>query len=163
MSPADWQPFCLGLDVLIILQGNMCCLSHYVGPGHAYVVGLIKYGHNLVVVVHTVTSVSSWSVLPYAWWLHQVEAFSAFLAICAGNSPVSGEFPAQRSVTRSFDVFIDPRLNKRLSKHHEAGDLECHRTHYDVTYRLPHRQKNPVAVLAKKSCLAGTHWSNPGG
>ena len=27
-----------------------------------------------------------------------------------------GEFPAQRSVTRSFDVFFDLRLNKRLSK-----------------------------------------------
>ena len=33
-----------------------------------------------------------------------------------GNSPVPGEFPAQRPVTRSFDVFVDLRLNKRLSK-----------------------------------------------
>ena len=29
---------------------------------------------------------------------------------------VTGEFPAQRPVTRSFDVFFDLRLNKRLSK-----------------------------------------------
>ena len=41
---------------------------------------------------------------------------SALLAICAGNSPVPGEFPTQRPVTRSFDVFLDLRLNKRLSK-----------------------------------------------
>ena len=34
----------------------------------------------------------------------------------AGNSPVSGEFPAQRPVTRSFDVFFDLRPNKQLSK-----------------------------------------------
>ena len=27
-----------------------------------------------------------------------------------------GEFPAQRPVTQSFDVFFDLRLNKRLSK-----------------------------------------------
>ena len=46
-----------------------------------------------------------------------METFSALLAICAGNSPVSGEFPAQRPVTRSFDVFFDLRLIKRLSKH----------------------------------------------
>ena len=40
-----------------------------------------------------------------------METFSALLAICAGNSPVvSGEFPAQRPVTRSFDVFFDLRL-----------------------------------------------------
>ena len=51
-----------------------------------------------------------------AWWRHQMERFSALLAICAGNSPVPGEFPAQRPVTRSFDVCFDLRLNKRLSK-----------------------------------------------
>ena len=41
---------------------------------------------------------------------------SALLAICAGNSPLTGEFPAQRPVTRSFDVFFDLRLNKRFIK-----------------------------------------------
>ena len=51
-----------------------------------------------------------------SWWRHQMETFSALLAICAGNSPVSCEFPAQRPVTRSFDVFFDLCLNKRLSK-----------------------------------------------
>ena len=50
-----------------------------------------------------------------AWWRHQMETFSALLAICARNSPVPGEFPAQRPVTRSFDVFFDLHLNKRLS------------------------------------------------
>ena len=52
-----------------------------------------------------------------AWLRHQMETFSALLAICAGNSPVPTEFPAQRPVTRSCDVFFDLRLNKRLSKH----------------------------------------------
>ena len=51
-----------------------------------------------------------------SWWRHQMETFSALLALCAGNSPVSGEFPTQRPVTRSFDVFFDLCLNKRLSK-----------------------------------------------
>ena len=50
------------------------------------------------------------------WWHHQMETFSALLAICAGNSPVPGEFPTQRPVTRSFDVYFDLRPNKRLSK-----------------------------------------------
>ena len=54
--------------------------------------------------------------MPTAWWRHQMETISALLAICAGNSPVSGEFPAQGPVTRSFDVFFDLCLNKRLSK-----------------------------------------------
>ena len=42
----------------------------------------------------------------YPWWRHQMETFSALLALCVGNSPVSGEFPTQRPVTRSFDVFF---------------------------------------------------------
>ena len=51
-----------------------------------------------------------------------METFSAQLAIWVENSPVPGEFPAQRPVTRSFDVFFDLRLNERLSNR-EAGDL----------------------------------------
>ena len=45
-----------------------------------------------------------------------METFSALLAICAGNSPVTGEFPSPRSVTQSFDVYLIGALNKRLSK-----------------------------------------------
>ena len=56
-----------------------------------------------------------------------METFSALLAICARNSPVSGEFPAQGPVTRSFDVWINGWVNNR-----EAGDLRCYRAHYDV-------------------------------
>ena len=38
------------------------------------------------------------------------------VTLCAGNSLATGEFSSQRPVTRSFDVFFDRRLNKRLSK-----------------------------------------------
>ena len=53
------------------------------------------------------------------WWRHQMGTFSALLALCAGHSPVTGvtgEFPSQRPVTRSFAVFFDLCLNKRFSK-----------------------------------------------
>ena len=36
-----------------------------------------------------------------------MKTFFALLAIYVGNSPVTGEFPAQRPVTRSFDIFFD--------------------------------------------------------
>ena len=39
--------------------------------------------------------------------------FSALLAHCAGNSPVTGEFLTQKPVTQSFDVVFDLRLNKQ--------------------------------------------------
>ena len=45
-----------------------------------------------------------------------METFSALLTLFVGNSPVTGEFPSQRPVTRSFVVFFDLHLKKRLSK-----------------------------------------------
>ena len=48
--------------------------------------------------------VIKWSYFPRYW------------PFVRGNSPVPSEFPAQRPVTRSLDVFFDLHLNKRLSK-----------------------------------------------
>ena len=42
-----------------------------------------------------------------------METFPELLAICARNSPVTGEFHTQRPVTQSFDVYFDLRLNKQ--------------------------------------------------
>ena len=67
-----------------------------------------------------------------SWWRHQMETFSALLALCAGNSPISGEFPAQRPVMRSFDVFFDLSLINGWVNTREAGDLRRYRAHYDV-------------------------------
>ena len=72
---------------------------------------VLKWRHSGLLIRHvTAEDRHSW------WWRHQMETFSALLAICAGNSPVSGEFPAQRPVTRSFDIIFDVHLNKQLSK-----------------------------------------------
>ena len=49
---------------------------------------------------------------------------SALLAIC--------EFPAQRPVTQSLDVFVDLRLNKRLSKQSWGWWFETPSPHYGV-------------------------------
>ena len=46
-----------------------------------------------------------------SWWRHQMVIFSALLVLWEANSPVT-----QRPVTRSFDVFFDLCLNKRLRK-----------------------------------------------
>ena len=98
---------------------NMVCVYHQVDLSHG---AYVKTWGGLV-------ARALWTFI--AWWRHQMETFSALLAICAGNSPVSGEFPAQRPVTRSFDVLFDLRLSKRVNNR-EAGDLRRHRAHYDV-------------------------------
>ena len=78
-----------------------------------------------------------------SWWRHLMETFSELLAICAGNSPVPGEFSAQRPVTRSFDVFFDLRPNKRLSKQSWGRWFETlsrslwHHNNVLFSFRLP--------------------------
>ena len=71
-----------------------------------------------------------------SWWRHQIEIFPALLALCEGNSPVTGEFPSQRSVMRRFDVFFELRLNNGWANHRDVGDLRHHWFHYDVTVMI---------------------------
>ena len=67
------------------------------------------------------------------WWRHQMKTFSALLAICAGNSPVTGEFPAHKGQWRGALMFslICAWMNGWVNNR-EAGDLRCHPAHYDV-------------------------------
>ena len=63
----------------------------------------------------------------------KMETFSSLMALCEGNPPVTGGFPSQRPVTRSFEVFLDLHLNKRLTNNRDAGGLRRHHAHYDAT------------------------------
>ena len=69
----------------------------------------------------------------FTWWRHQNGNILRVTGPLWGESNVTGGFPSQRPVTWSFDVFFDFRLNKRLNKNRDAGDLKRHRAHYDVT------------------------------
>ena len=73
-----------------------------------------------------------------------MEAFSALLALCEWNPPVTIGFPSQRLVTQSFDIFFDVHLNKRLSICRYTGDLERHGAHCDVTLMLCRTIKNVI-------------------
>ena len=59
---------------------------------------------------------SCWKSLSLSWWRHQLGTFSVSLALCAGNSSNTGEFPSQMPVARSCDVLFDLRQNIRYSK-----------------------------------------------
>ena len=91
--------------------------------------------------------------ISFTWWRHQMETFSALLAFCAGNSPVSGEFPSQRPVARSFDVFFDLRLIKRLSKYSRGWGSE-------TLSRPLWRHCNVVVLLWSIICFWSIHSIN---
>ena len=55
-----------------------------------------------------------------------METFSALLALCAGNSSVTGEFLSQRPVTRSLMFSLIWVSTNVWINNREAGDLRCH-------------------------------------
>ena len=65
------------------------------------------------------------------WWRHELETFSALLTISA----VTGEFPAQRPVTRSFDILLIFLINGWVNNG-KARHLRRYRANYEVTVRI---------------------------
>ena len=88
------------------------CVQISLGPSTQYIPLRVYHTGGF----NALNAISSLSTVSRPWCRHQMETFSALLTLCAGNSPVTGDFPSPRPVKRSFDVFFDLRLNKRLSK-----------------------------------------------
>ena len=74
-----------------------------------------RESYKAFIIYHYVNTLGHLISLLVLWRRHQMETFSALLAICVGNPSITGEFPSQRPVTRSFDVLFGLPLNKRLS------------------------------------------------
>ena len=89
------------------------------------------------------------------WKRHQMEIFSALLAFCVGKSPVIGEFPAQRPVTQSFDVFADLHQNEWLSKQSRGWWFETlsHPLWHHSSVSHPKATNEPVTWLHMFYCL----------
>ena len=76
-----------------------------------------------------------------------METFSELLALCVGNSPVNGEFSSQRPVTRSFDVSLDMRLNKRWSEQSSGWSFE-------TPSRSSWRHYNALCIIRGMYCVS---------
>ena len=74
----------------------------------------------------------SYAYICISWWRHQMETFSALLVICSGTSPVTGEFPTQRSVPLNLLFSLICACINGWENNRKAGDLRRHRTHLDV-------------------------------
>ena len=98
--------------------GAVQATSHYVNQWWlVYWCIYASLGLNEIDLEHTRATMVLWFQFDeIKKWHHQMETFSAVLALCEGNPPVTGGFHSQRPLTWSFDVFFDLFLNKRLSK-----------------------------------------------
>ena len=94
------------------------------------------------------------------WLQCDVETFSALLALYAGNSPITGEFPKQRPVARSFDVFSDLRLIKRSSKQSRGWWFETpSRSLWNHCILYPLLGSADATVIHKNICVKHTKWA----
>ena len=82
-----------------------------------------------------------------SWWRHQMETFSALLAICTGNSPVPRWIPHTKASDAELWCFLWSASEKNsLVNNREAGDLRRHRTYYDVTVMIATSSLSSLAV-----------------
>ena len=75
-----------------------------------------NYGTNETYLTYSEYHSIGWLATEGPWCRHQMETFSALLALCVGNAPVTGGLPPQRPVVRSFDVLFELLLNTHLSE-----------------------------------------------
>ena len=105
------------------------------------VIGFKKTGENSITVMQCTRGGPRYLLGSDIWWRLQMETFSALLAICAGNSPVTGEFHTHKGQWRGALMFSlicppppppPPPINSCVNNR-DAGDLRRHHDHYDVT------------------------------
>ena len=124
MSSRIERPFCLGLNVLIIIYS---CYSAALFEFH-----ISNTAGNIMLAMKT----SNGNI-------------SAPLALCVGNSLVTGEFHSQRPVTCNFDVFFDLPLNKQLSK-----QPICQRFEMPLHSLWRHHNVKPLwKPIGKQACI----------
>ena len=135
----QWRNFCLGINALKGLSAMLKTVvtSSVHGPlfhqwsGPAFQDDVIKWKH-----------------------------FSTLLSLCAGNSPVTGEFPSQSPVTALMFSLICAWINCWVNNR-DAGDLRCHGAHYDVTVILSDVQ-NKVWASEIRHYNVFSHWLKTG-
>ena len=81
---------------------------------------------------------------PHAWWRHQMKTILALLALCAGNSPVSGKFSALKTSNARLFSLICTWINGWVNDQ-DAGNLRRNRAPYEVT-------------VMNKDSIKTSHW-----
>ena len=65
-------------------------------------------------------------------WRHQMETFSALLALCEGNPPVTGGFPSQSQCRGDLMFSLVCAWTNNWANNRDVDGLRRHSAHYDV-------------------------------
>ena len=121
-----WYYLCISCGHIIIITSDLVLSNRFLG--HAAVISNVQFQYTFYCLVYSTFS----RKLPLFSWIQQgltenkstslrlmswcCQTVSHYLNIFRVTGHLCGEFPAEGPVTRSYDVFFDLRLNKRLSK-----------------------------------------------
>ena len=94
------------------------------------ILNLVKYH---LAEISSVPEVKHTGSALHPWWRHQMETFSALLALCAVNSPVTGEYPSQRLWRGTLMFSLICAWTNGWVNTRDASDFRRHHTHCDVT------------------------------
>ena len=87
------------------------------------------------------------------WWRHQMETFSALLALCAGNSPSPVNSPHKGQWRGNLIFSLICAWINCWENNREAGDLRRRCAHYDVTVMGSYVNSERDHVRAQKRVL----------
>ena len=123
--------------------------------------------------------ITSLPLVAKSWWRHQMETFSALLALCAGNSPVPVNSPHKGQWRGALMFsFIYAWINDWVNNR-EAGDLRRQDGHYDVIVmcysmmdkettdketfwlHVPLEQHHVTIFMSMPKLLCRTHFQAP--
>ena len=87
---------------------------------------LNQYDIGMFYLYHILFHISS------SWWRHKMETFSALLALCVGNSPITGQWPYKGQWRGALMFSLICAWMNGWVNHREVGDLRRHHAYYNV-------------------------------
>ena len=147
------------LEIISVACADAVSTSPYINydvEKHDYI--LMNMHTACAVLCSGVTETRSW--LYVQWWRHQMETFSASLALCAENSPVTGESPHKGQWRGALMFSLICALINGWVNNLEADDLRRHHTHYDVIVMTKLQRSSPKLTAPDVDVrVSSTHWS----
>ena len=104
-----------GQQAIILATRDLDLCHHMASPSHSGLRFLVSLSCKIVSLLYHFAFTDGYRHLRGKYDVIKWKHFPRYWPFLRGNSPATVEFPSQRPVTRSFDVFFDLHLNNRLS------------------------------------------------
>ena len=116
----------IGISIIKIRRYHNCLIA---------IMEILLHGKTIFILRRGPGKCNLWtrlSVFPISWWRHEMEVFSALLALYAGNSPVT-DSPHKSQWIRALMFSLICAWTNSWVNNRDAVNLRRHRAHHNVT------------------------------